>query len=265
MRKTLTVPSLALSLVVPVFNEAENIRPLLEELRSVLDPWPGGLEFVFVDDGSRDATLDELRREQQSDPRVRVAHFRKNLGQTAAMAAGFRLARGETIVTLDGDLQNDPRDISRLVEMLRDGDCVCGVRRERRDSPWKRLSSRIGNGFRNWATGDNIEDTGCTLKAYRRACLEKIDLYRGLHRFLPTLFKMHGFRVVQVPVHHRPRLRGKTKYGTWGRMMKGLSDVYAVRWMMKNRLEFEPVMEVLEPPAARESAAAVPACRDTDG
>jgi hypothetical protein len=139
------------------------------------------------------------------------------------------------------------------------------VRRERRDSPWKRLSSRIGNGFRNWATGDNIEDTGCTLKAYRRACLEKIDLYRGLHRFLPTLFKMHGFRVVQVPVHHRPRLRGKTKYGTWGRMMKGLSDVYAVRWMMKNRLEFEPVMEVLEPPAARESAAAVPACRDTDG
>jgi glycosyltransferase involved in cell wall biosynthesis len=246
------VRALSLSIVVPVYNEAENVRPLLEEARRVLDPWPGGLEYIFVDDGSEDGTLAELKREQQADPRVRIAHFGKNLGQTAALAAGFRLARGESVATMDGDLQNDPKDILRLVGMLREWDCVCGVRRERHDSWWKRVSSRIGNGFRNWATGDNIEDTGCTLKAYRRACLDGLVLYRGLHRFLPTLMKMRGLRVVQVPVSHRPRLRGRTKYGTWGRMIKGLSDVYAVRWMKKNRLEFGAVMEVLEPPAASE-------------
>jgi len=236
----------ALSVVIPAYNEAENVGPLLEQLRPVLAVWPGRVEILFVDDGSTDATLALLRQAQAADVRIRVAHFKRNLGQTAAMAAGFRLSRGRAVVTLDSDLQNDPADIPRLAEMLKDWDAVCGVRRRRRDGWWKRLSSRIANGFRNWATGDDIIDTGCTLKAYRRECLEGLELYHGMHRFLPTLLKMRGYRVAQVDVNHRPRLRGATKYGTWDRLVKGLADVWAVRWMKKNRIDYGPVLEVLE-------------------
>lgn len=242
--------SASLSVVIPVYNEAENITPLLERVQSALADWPGSVEIVFVDDGSTDTTLELLKRAQESDARLRIAHFRRNLGQTAAMAAGFRLAQGRAVVTLDGDLQNDPAEIPRLVGMLKDWDCVCGIRVRRQDSWWKQVSSRIGNGFRNWVTGDNILDTGCTLKAFRRECLERLELYRGMHRFLPTLLKMRGYRVTQVPVSHHPRLHGKTKYGTWGRLVKGLADVWAVRWMKKNRLDYEAVLDVLEPPAA---------------
>jgi dolichol-phosphate mannosyltransferase len=240
------VASCPLSVVIPVYNEAENIEPLLERLSAALKPWAGEVEFLFVDDGSTDGTLGNLREAQKSDARIRIAHFRRHHGQTAAMAAGFRLARGGAVVTLDGDLQNDPAEIPRLVEMLGEWDCVCGVRTRRHDSLWKRISSRIGNGFRNWATGDSIIDTGCTLKAFRRECLDRLELYQGMHRFLPTLLKMRGFRVTQVPVSHHPRLRGQTKYGTWGRLVKGLSDVWAVRWMKKNRLTYEADLEIIE-------------------
>ncbi|HUU14059.1 MAG TPA: glycosyltransferase family 2 protein [Terriglobia bacterium] len=236
----------SLSVVIPVYNEAENVGPLVEQLRSALAEFSGGVEMLFVDDGSTDSTFQKLKDAQKTEARIRIARFRHNLGQSAALAAGFRLARGRAVVTLDGDLQNDPAEIPRLVGMLEDWDCVSGVRTRRKDSWWKRLSSRIGNGFRNWATGDDIIDTGCTLKAYRRECLERLELYHGLHRFLPTLLKMRGYRVTQAPVAHRPRLRGKTKYGTWGRMVKGLSDVYAVRWMKKNRIDYEAVLEVWE-------------------
>jgi glycosyltransferase involved in cell wall biosynthesis len=246
------VENSSLSVVIPVYNEAENVQPLLEQLRSVLADFPGTVEILFIDDGSQDSTFEKLKEAQRSDARIRIARFRRNLGQTAAMAAGFRLARGLAVVTLDGDLQNDPAEIPRLVGMLKDWDCVCGVRVRRQDSWWKRVSSRIGNGFRNWATGDDIIDTGCTLRAYRRECLDRLELYQGLHRFLPTLLKMRGYRVTQVPVAHRPRLRGETKYGTWGRMVKGLADVYAVRWMKKNRIDFDSVLEVSEAPAASE-------------
>ncbi len=241
--------SVSLSVVIPVFNEAENIHPLLDRLGTALAGWPGEVEIVFVDDGSTDGTLEKLKRARESNARVHVARFRRNLGQTAAMAAGFRLAQGKVVVTLDGDLQNDPADIPRLVEMLAEWDAVCGVRMRRQDGWWKRFSSRIANAFRNWATGDHIIDTGCTLKAYRRECLESLELYRGMHRFLPTLLKMRGWRVTQVAVAHHPRLRGRTKYGTWGRLLKGLSDVWAVRWMKKNRIDFAAELEVLEKPS----------------
>ncbi|MBI1940846.1 MAG: glycosyltransferase family 2 protein [Acidobacteria bacterium] len=243
----------SLSVVIPVYNEAENIRPLVEQLQSALKDFPGRVEMLFVDDGSRDSTLEKLKEAQQGEARIRIAHFRENLGQTAAMAAGFRLARGRAVVTLDGDLQNDPAEIPRLVGMLKDWDCVCGVRVRRQDSRWKRISSRIGNGFRNWATGEDVIDTGCTLKAFRRECVEGLELYQGLHRFLPTLLSMRGYRVTQVPVAHRPRRRGATKYGTWGRLVKGLADVYAVRWMKKNRIDYDPVLEVIEAPAASDA------------
>jgi len=240
-----------LSIVVPVHNEEQNIRPLLEEIGQALT----GLraEFIFVDDGSTDGTLNQLKQAARGDQRVRVAHFRRNLGQTAAMAAGFRLARGEAVVTIDGDLQNDPADVPALVALLKDWDVVCGVRLKRRDTWLKRISSRIANGFRNWATGDNIVDTGCTLKAFRRHWLQNLDLYRGMHRFLPTLLKMRGARVTQVPVRHRPRRAGKTHYGTWGRMVKGLADVWAVRWMQRNYVDYTAVWEIEEEDRSQKS------------
>jgi glycosyltransferase involved in cell wall biosynthesis len=243
---------LSLSVVIPVYNEAENVRLLVEQLGKALASWPEAVEFLFVDDGSLDGTAQELRRAEETDARVRLARFKRNLGQTAALAAGFQLAKGGAIVTLDGDLQNDPADIPRLVEMLADWDAVCGMRLRREDGWWKRFTSRIANAFRNWVTGDDIVDTGCTLKAFRRECLEGLELYQGMHRFLPTLLKLRGFRVTQVPVNHRPRVHGKTKYGTWGRMVKGLADVYAVRWMKKNRIEFQSELVVPARPGGSE-------------
>ena len=185
----------SLSVVIPVYNEAGNIPPLAEQLGRALAGWPGRVEFLFVDDGSRDGTPEELRAAESADSRVRVVRFKRNLGQTAALAAGFSLAKGDAIVTLDGDLQNDPADIPRLVRMLAEWDAVCGIRLRRQDGGWKRFSSRIANAFRNWVTGDDTVDTGCTLKAFRRECLAGLELYQGMHRFLPTLIKMRGFRV----------------------------------------------------------------------
>jgi len=249
------VERFSLSVVIPVFNEAENVLPLIAKLQSALHDWPGQAEILFVDDGSADGTLELLKQAQQNDPRIRIAHFFRSLGQTAALASGFRLAKGRAVVTLDGDLQNDPAEIPRLAGMLADWDVACGIRVRRQDSAWKRLSSRIANGFRNWATGDDIVDTGCTLKAYRRECLEGLELYHGLHRFLPTLLKMRGYRVTQVPVSHHPRRAGKTKYGTWGRLKKGLADVWAVRWMKKNRIDYAGLLEIIEAPGGARSAA----------
>ena len=235
-----------LTVVIPMYNEEENVQPLAAELRQAFDGFAGRVEFLIVDDGSTDSTFERLRQAQERDPRIRIARLRAHQGQTAAMAAGFRLARGRAVVTLDGDLQNDPAEIPRLAAMLKDWDVVCGVRVRREDSRWKKLSSRIANGFRNWATGDDIMDTGCTLKAYRRECLEGLELYHGMHRFLPTLLKMRGYRVTQTPVTHRPRRRGATKYGTWGRLVKGLGDVWAVRWMQRNRIDYGGAVEVVE-------------------
>jgi glycosyltransferase involved in cell wall biosynthesis len=240
------VESDSLSVVIPVYNEEENVAPLVERLQAALRGWPGEVEFLFVDDGSTDKTLELLKRAQRSDPRIRIAHFRRNLGQTAALEAGFHLARGQAVVTLDGDLQNDPAEVPRLAQMLQAWDVVCGIRIGRQDTWWKRRSSRIANAFRNWATGDDIVDTGCTLKAFRRPCVERLELYHGLHRFLPTLLKMRGYRVTQVPVTHHPRVAGKTKYGTWRRLKKGLADVWAVRWMKRNWIDYRSVLEVVE-------------------
>ena len=244
----------SISAVIPVYNEAENVGLLIEKLQAALGGWPAEVEFLFVDDGSTDATLQLLKTAQQGEPRIRIAHFRRNLGQTAAMAAGCRLARGEAVVTIDGDLQNDPEDIPRLASMLRDWDVVCGIRVGRRDTAWKKISSRIANGFRNYFTDDDIVDTGCTLKAFRRKCFQRLELYQGMHRFLPTLMKMRGFRVTQVPVSHHARHAGKTKYDTWRRLKKGLGDVWAVRWMKRNWIAYEDVLEVMEVPEKAESA-----------
>ncbi len=237
-----------LSLVAPAFNECENIAPLLARIHETLEETGFSYEVIIVDDGSTDATFGQLQAAQETDSRLRVARFPRNCGQTHALAAGFHLARGRYVATLDADLQNDPQDILRLLPLLEQWDAVCGIRQRRSDNWFRRLSSKIGNGFRNWVTRDNVVDTGCTLKLYRRECLEDLELFCGLHRFLPTLLKMRGWRVMQVPVSHLPRIHGRSKYNARNRIWKGFCDTLAVRWMKKNRIALEAILEVFESP-----------------
>jgi glycosyltransferase involved in cell wall biosynthesis len=225
--------------VIPAYNEAANVEPCLRELTPVLDALGRPFEVIFVDDGSADGTFQVLDRLAAEDRRVRVIRFRRNAGQTAALDAGFRAARGDVVVTMDADLQNDPRDIPTLLAGLGLHDAVCGWRVRRRD-PWtKRVASRVANAVRRWFTGDGIHDTGCMLKAFRREAVARLHLYRGMHRFLPALLKLEGFRVAEVPVSHRPRRTGRSKYGMWGRLWVGLADLWAVRWMARRRLDYE--------------------------
>jgi glycosyltransferase involved in cell wall biosynthesis len=229
----------ALTVVIPAYNEQANVEPCYRELAGVLEGQGEPFEILFVDDGSTDGTGDILRRLAGEDPRVRVLRFRGNAGQTAALHAGFQRARGAVIVTMDADLQNDPHDIPKLLAALPGQDAVCGWRVDRRD-PWtKRIASRVANRVRDRFTRDGVHDTGCTLKAFRREAVQRLHLYRGMHRFLPALLQMEGFRVTEVPVAHRPRRAGISKYGNWTRLWTGLADLFAVRWMARRRLDYE--------------------------
>ena len=231
-----------LSVVLPAYNEEGNIEPLAEELVRLLprlrERWE--LECVFVDDGSTDRTRERIRGVRSSHPElgIRLIALDRNWGLTAAMDAGFRAARGSVVATLDTDLQNDPADLPRLLDHLAGADVAIGVRVDRRDTWVKRASSRIANAIRNRATHDDIVDTGCSLKVYRREFLDRLKLYTGLHRFLPTLLKLEGARVVQVPVSHRPRVHGEAKYHLFNRLIGPLTDLFAVRWMQKRHLGY---------------------------
>lgn len=228
-----------LSVVIPAFNEEANVEACYRELVPILEALRRPFEVIVVDDGSTDRTFEVLAGLAAADPRLRLIRFRRNAGQTAALDAGFKAARGEVVVTMDADLQNDPRDIPRLLAELGAHDAACGWRVHRRD-PWiKRVSSRLANAVRNRMTAETVHDTGCTLKAYRRECLARLTLYRGMHRFLPTLLRFEGFRVVEVPVNHRPRRAGHSKYSIGNRLWVGLADLFVVRWMMKRRLHYE--------------------------
>jgi glycosyltransferase involved in cell wall biosynthesis len=230
-----------LSVVVPVCDELENLLPLVDELEAVLALIGESFEIVLVNDGSRDGSAERIAELARTHSRVRGLHFRQNRGQTAAFDAGFKAARGEVIVTLDADLQNDPADIPRLLAALEGCDAVVGYRPRREDSWLRRISSRIANAVRNRLSEDDIIDTGCSLKVFRSECLAKIKLYRGLHRFLPTLLRMEGYRVVQLPVGHRPRQRGVSKYGVLNRAGRAFIDLLAVRWMKRRVLGYEIV------------------------
>ena len=232
-------PGPGLSLVIPVYNERENLGPLHSELTAVMTSLPVAYEILFVDDGSTDGSAGVLRQMRAEDPRVRVLTFARNAGQSAAMDAGFKDARGDVVVTLDADLQNDPADIPRLIEALEGWDAVVGVRRERQDNLVRRVSSRVANYVRNRLSDETITDTGCSLKAFRRAALSRLVLYDGLHRFLPTLLKMEGFRVREIPVGHRPRRHGDSKYGIGNRLLPSFMDLLAVRWMKRRKLRYE--------------------------
>ncbi|OGP53726.1 MAG: glycosyl transferase [Deltaproteobacteria bacterium RBG_13_52_11] len=228
-----------ISIVIPVYNEEDNLKPLVTELREALHGVNKSYEIIFVDDGSWDRSFAILKEAASQDPQIRVIRFRKNTGQTAAFDAGFRASQGDIVVTMDADLQNDPHDIPHLLEKIGEFDVVCGWRHKRRD-PWiKIVSSKIANFVRNKLSDEEIVDTGCSLKAFRSECLQDMKLFNGMHRFLPTLAKMEGFTVTQVKVNHRPRKFGTTKYNVTNRMVRAFADLLAVRWMKKRNLKYE--------------------------
>ena len=225
-----------LSIVIPVFNERDNILPLAEEIEFVMGSTAWSWECLWVDDGSNDGTSDQLQAIHNRNSCHNFICHTLNYGQSAALYTGFIHAKGEIIVTLDGDGQNDPGDIPLLVNRLleEDLDMVNGLRNKREDSFVRKISSRIANGFRNWMTHEQIMDVGCSLRALRRQAVEHIPVFKGMHRFLPTLVKLSGHeKILELPVGHRPRKHGQTKYGIHNRLWVGIMDTMAVRWMQR--------------------------------
>ncbi|EGJ50405.1 glycosyltransferase family 2 protein [Desulfocurvibacter africanus] len=233
-------PAGYVSIIVPVRNEEENLVPLLAEIEAAaagLDkPW----EVIFVDDGSTDNSLDVIRGLARGKPHVRYLSFACNCGQSAAFKAGFDVARGDVLVTMDADLQNDPADISAMLALYEAGDdMVIGWRACRRDSLAKRWGSLMANRVRNSFTRESVRDTGCSLKVMRASMARRMPMFTGMHRFLPTLMKLQGAKVAEVPVNHRPRRYGVSKYGNWERLRAGLLDLVAVRWMQSRWFTYD--------------------------
>lgn len=226
------------SVVIPLKDEEANVPVLIEELEGVMhkldEPW----ELICIDDGSTDGTAAILKTLQKSRPHLKVITFDRNYGQSSAFDAGFKAARGTYVITMDGDLQNDPKDIPALIAQSNYYDLVCGRRAKRNDRWTKRIISKVANAVRSRLCGDETQDTGCSLKLYRTDCLRKIKLYHGLHRFLPALFRIEGFTTTQVNVNHRERTRGVSKYGFFSRGFRTISDLFAVMWMRRRQLRY---------------------------
>lgn len=217
-----------ISIVVPTFNEEENVGELYNQILPVVQSYNRPFEIIFVDDGSSDNTLEELKKLEYAT----IVEFRKNFGQTAALDAGIKIAQGELIIAMDADLQNDPADIPQLIKKLNEGfDVVSGWRKNRKDSFSKKFTSRGANFLRKRLINDGIHDSGCTLKVYKRKCFDKVDLYGEMHRFMPALLKLKGYKIGEIVVNHRPRTAGVTKY-SWHRTIKGLLDMISI-WFWK--------------------------------
>ncbi|HEY1405125.1 MAG TPA: glycosyltransferase family 2 protein [Spirochaetota bacterium] len=227
-----------ISYVIPVFNEEENIPTLYSEVTTVSRKLGYPYEIIFVNDCSSDNSLSLLKKLTRTDKKVRCLSFAKNCGQSAALAAGFEAVTGDTVITMDADLQNDPADIPYLLTHYKKSDMVTGWRHNRQDTLSKRWASKFGNGVRNLLTGDSIHDTGCSLKILKASYLKRIKIFKGLHRFLPTLMRMEGATVVEAKVNHRPRVHGYSKYSNWRRGIEGFQDLLAVRWMIKRNLSY---------------------------
>lgn len=223
-----------ISIVVPLYNEEDNVVELQRQISTALAAYD--YELVLVDDGSTDETVARV----QVGERVRLLKMVKNAGQSAAMHAGIHAARGAVIAMLDGDLQNDPNDIPTLLAKLEEGyDLVCGYRARRKDTAFKRVQSRIANFVRSRFVGDGVRDTGCTLKAMRRPCREALLPFNGMHRFIPALIASLGFKVTELPVNHRPRVAGVSKYGFGNRALRATMDMFGVRWLNSRRVPYQ--------------------------
>jgi dolichol-phosphate mannosyltransferase len=231
-----------LSFVIPCHNEQDNLRPLVTAIRTAVKPLQRTYEIVLTDDCSTDGTWALLKELAAADARVRGLRFGKNAGQSAAMWAGMKAARGRFIVTLDADLQNDPVDLPKFLEALKQFDCVCGSRVEARgqgDGFIRIASSRVANSVRNKLSGETISDAGCCFRAFKRECIDNLKFFKGMHRFLPTLFKLEGFTVTEISIRHNPRTAGEAHYGVWNRLFASFYDLLAVRWMKKRMFRYE--------------------------
>jgi dolichol-phosphate mannosyltransferase len=230
-----------LSIVVPCYNEQGNLGPLTKAIAATLEPLGISWEVLFVDDCSRDSSWQVVTELAVASPRVRGLRLAQNSGQSAAIWAGIRAARGQFVATMDADLQNVPADLPALMAALEDYDCVCGTRvatRKDGDSLVRRMASRFANAARNWVTHETISDSGCGYRVFRRECVRDLKYFRGMHRFIPTLIRMEGFTVTEVPITHRPRLSGRSHYGVWDRLLATSCDLLAVRWMQMHTLSF---------------------------
>ena len=223
-----------ISIVIPVYDEEENIGLLCDKLVSVLERVGGDFEIIAVDDGSTDKTFERMLTARNKDDRIKLIKFRKNFGQSAALKAGFDHAEGEIVISIDGDLQNDPEDIPRLLEKMQNDDCdvVCGWRASRKDTLSKKIFSRIANITRKTITSEHIHDSGCTLRAYKNECVETLELYGETHRYIPAMLLWKGYRIGEVKVKHHQRMHGVTKYN-WRRILKGFLDLIVIAFWQK--------------------------------
>ena len=231
-----------ISVVIPCYNEQDNLVPLVTTLSEVLNPLNVAYEIVITDDCSKDDSWNILKKIAAENPRVVAQRFEKNAGQSAALWAGIKAARGQYIATLDADMQNDPRDLPKFLEAMKTADCICGNRKAKRaegDNFIRQISSKIANGVRNWITHETVSDSGCCYRMFKRECAADLKFFKGMHRFLPTLFKIEGFSVAEIPVNHQHRLAGVSKYGVWNRVFASSYDLFAVRWMQKRMFRFK--------------------------
>jgi glycosyltransferase involved in cell wall biosynthesis len=231
--------SIKISAVVPVFNEEENLPILVPKLLEVLKGIGLPYEIIFVDDGSSDGSREILERMASQHRSLHIIRLKENRGLSTALYVGIKEARGEKIVTLDSDLQNDPADIPRLMEYLDGYDMATGWRQKREDTWLKRISSKIANAVRNWMSGENIHDSACTLRAFKKECVKEIPVFNGMHRFLSTLVKMAGYRIIEVPVSHHSRKFGRSKYNVRNRIWRSFIDLLGVRWMKSRRIRYD--------------------------
>lgn len=231
------------SIVIPLKNEESNIVDLINEIEPIMNDLKTPWELICIDDGSTDDTRKVLKELAKQKSYMKLIIFDKNYGQSSAFQAGFKAAQGEYVITLDGDGQNDPADIPTLLSFTPEYDLVCGIRIKRKDTWLKRLISKSANRLRNWLCEDGVQDTGCSLKVYRRTCLDQIKLYHGLHRHFPVLFRNENFTIHQVPVNHRPRLKGVSNYNLLNRSFNTIADLLAVYWMKKRQLRYKIIEE----------------------
>lgn len=233
-----------ISIVVPVYNEEDNILPMSREVAAALRNERHTYELVFVDDASTDGTWRQIHEARKLDDRVRGVRHLRNAGQSAALWTGIQATNSPVLATLDGDLQNDPADLPRMIEKLGEFDFVCGNRTMRKDSFVRRASSVIARRARHLALGMDFQDTGCALRVFRRSALQGVFPFNGLHRFLPILVHGGGAKTTEIPINHRPRVAGVTKYGVWNRLGRGIVDLFAIAWYQRRRVGNIPFEEM---------------------